>query len=701
MRGLLLLVALGTVDLHAAEITSRMLVEMREITSVSPSPDNSRVVIGMAQPNVSTNRRDVSWVIVPLKGNSPRVTLPGGEEISDPKAPGALLNVAAVWRPDGRSFFYLRCESGEVQLWETDASGKNSRKVTHSAADIIDVHSSGDVWELELELAPDRDGLLRAEEKEDHAGVLYDDHVLTLFPFQAKFPIIDRWRSLRRADDGKWLPRGWYTTRTATFNIRTGAMSVKEGGKDVTASCGADCAENAVYRVNVIATEAPAKQHPEDYGGKYTLQLTARKGAPEPAPAPRLCLLSECHANGITILGWSDSGDEIFYIANTRDGHLVDRAPHRSVVYAWNPARDRVRLVHDGNDFLYTRLDASGSRATSEAMRGDQIIVATSREDEPPQLVKIDLETGQTQSLFDPNAGLRALTRNRTRWITWPTPNGYQGRGVLILPDAYQPERKYPLVVTSYVCGPQLLHGGGSDNAPEFVLAHLGFISVCLDLPMDEMTWRESGWSTLYPIACHIVSALIDDQTRHGSVDGGRVGLSGHSFGSDLGAYCLAHESGKNSVHPIAAAAFRSGSVTERSFFQLFETPRWRRDLYVGPESKMGLPDPANDPAGRWRAQSVAENVESIGTPLLMQDDDLEYLMSLPLWSALHSAGKPVEMYIFPNELHRLMQPIHQLVNFERQIDWFRFWLQNYEDPAPSKAAQYQRWRQLRDRRHS
>jgi len=29
-------------------------------------------------------------------------------------------------------------------------------------------------------------------------------------------------------------------------------------------------------------------------------------------------------------------------------------------------------------------------------------------------------------------------------------------------------------------------------------------------------------------------------------------------------------------------------------------------------------------------------------------------------------------------------------------VDWYRFWLQGYEDPNPAKAEQYERWRALR-----
>jgi hypothetical protein len=32
-------------------------------------------------------------------------------------------------------------------------------------------------------------------------------------------------------------------------------------------------------------------------------------------------------------------------------------------------------------------------------------------------------------------------------------------------------------------------------------------------------------------------------------------------------------------------------------------------------------------------------------------------------------------------------------------VDWFRFWLQGYEDPDSAKTSQYTRWRQLRELR--
>jgi hypothetical protein len=38
-----------------------------------------------------------------------------------------------------------------------------------------------------------------------------------------------------------------------------------------------------------------------------------------------------------------------------------------------------------------------------------------------------------------------------------------------------------------------------------------------------------------------------------------------------------------------------------------------------------------------------------------------------------------------------------RLVAQTGNVDWFRFWLQGYEDPDPTKQSQYARWRGLRD----
>jgi hypothetical protein len=35
-----------------------------------------------------------------------------------------------------------------------------------------------------------------------------------------------------------------------------------------------------------------------------------------------------------------------------------------------------------------------------------------------------------------------------------------------------------------------------------------------------------------------------------------------------------------------------------------------------------------------------------------------------------------------------------------RNLDWFRFWLQDYEDSSLDKRVQYEHWHVLRDRKN-
>jgi GH15 family glucan-1,4-alpha-glucosidase len=54
------------------------------------------------------------------------------------------------------------------------------------------------------------------------------------------------------------------------------------------------------------------------------------------------------------------------------------------------------------------------------------------------------------------------------------------------------------------------------------------------------------------------------------------------------------------------------------------------------------------------------------------------------------------DLYIFPNETHQKFQPRHKAAAYERNLDWFRYWLQGIEVPGPQKSEQYRRWALMR-----
>jgi dipeptidyl aminopeptidase/acylaminoacyl peptidase len=684
---LLAVLALFTGRPAMASISSAMIVEMREIMSASVSPTGLLAVVGTCHSNPRTNKRELSWVIVPLREGGRQTTVPAGEEIFDPNAPGALLTRPALWSRDGRWFFYLRRDGEEVQLWETRADGRMTRQITHSTSDLVDLKRSSDPDKFIVQLAPDRAALRRAEEDENHSGILLDDHVIVGLPLTKTLPVIDRWRNLRRADSGELVLPGWSGRTSDVFDVRLRKLKAGAGTMP-TAFAGSEIGPN---RVTVVAV-GPIPEDPYDdgYGGQYTLQLEP-KAAGNPI---QKCAIAECIANRITVIGWSPDGAEVYYLADSIQGPMGSRLSGGAAIYAWNPGRNVVRLIHDSGSQglwgrLYNLLGAGGLSLEPSLLAGREIVTAFAGVDQPPRLEAVNLDTGVARILFDPNAELRSLTQGRAVTHTWETSTGYSGRGIMILPDDYRSGEKYPAVITTYSCRDGFLRGGGADNAPEFVLAHQGFIAICVDVQVHEILTHETDQGRIYPIYCDIVSGLIADLTRDGKLDPARVGLTGQSLGANAGAYCISHS------NAIAAAAFRHGSFPEPLRWEL--SAAWQR----GPKGVFGrlqLPDPRNDPTGRWDQLSVSRRAGEINTPTLIQTDVAGgYLGALTLWSAMRDEGKAIEMHVFPEDAHQLIQPVHMLVNYERQMDWFRFWLLREEDAAPSKRDQYDRWNRLRE----
>jgi dipeptidyl aminopeptidase/acylaminoacyl peptidase len=101
--------------------------------------------------------------------------------------------------------------------------------------------------------------------------------------------------------------------------------------------------------------------------------------------------------------------------------------------------------------------------------------------------------------------------------------------------------------------------------------------------------------------------------------------------------------------------------------------------------------------AERWRELSPALNAQRIKAPLLINVADSEVLPTLMLWNSLKELNKPVEMFVYAGEGHMKHQPRHRYEIYERNLDWFSFWLQGKENPDPVKRQQYERWRAMRD----
>jgi dipeptidyl aminopeptidase/acylaminoacyl peptidase len=256
-----------------------------------------------------------------------------------------------------------------------------------------------------------------------------------------------------------------------------------------------------------------------------------------------------------------------------------------------------------------------------------------------------------------------------------------------VLPLNYESGKRYPLIITTYRDGDSFLRGGTGDEYPIQVFAANGFAVLNFDAgktptnkPGDFETairWLSSPEEGM--------EAAIKKLVEMGVVDSSRVGLTGLSHGGEMVEYAVGH------TGLFRAAVESSIGGRDPLFFYMGGQywHKWFADMGLG-----GLPEAESAP--RWRKLSAVLNADYIRTPLLVNAPDSEYVPGLQLFTSLQLLGKPVEMFVYSNELHIKNQPKHRYEIYERNLDWFNFWLKGEEDPDPAKAEQYKRWRELR-----
>jgi dipeptidyl aminopeptidase/acylaminoacyl peptidase len=99
-----------------------------------------------------------------------------------------------------------------------------------------------------------------------------------------------------------------------------------------------------------------------------------------------------------------------------------------------------------------------------------------------------------------------------------------------------------------------------------------------------------------------------------------------------------------------------------------------------------------------WERGAPGFSLDRVQTPLMIQAiAATSVLAEWEIYASLRLQKKPVEMIYFPGGQHVLQKPLERLASQQSSVDWFRFWLQGYEDPAAEKAEQYRRWEKLCD----
>ncbi|WP_083225043.1 Atxe2 family lasso peptide isopeptidase [Sphingomonas panacis] len=658
------------------DITTRDLIGLRDIGPIagageSPlaiSPDGHEVAFVLTRGDPDANDYCQALVVIDLRrGAVPRLVDTGrGIILTTPivrglrSTSGSVIANTPRWSPDGRSLAYLRLEEGIVQARTVSLPDKHAVTVTQSTTNVRRIAWSADGRRLLFANEPALVGAVAAQERESLGGFLYDDKFV---PSARNRPSLEgsiplAFQAIELAI-GKLVP----LTESDRRVFDPKASSVLPEGARLSAEW------------PFGPTAWTIKRDQNNYVGKVDLWARLADGTSAKCNDPA-CISG---LRGIEAMWWVDGGRTLLFL---RRGGWGDS---QNSLYRWTP-RGRVSRALVTDDLL------SGCR-----LAGPALVCLREASSRPRQIVLIDIHTGKTTPLFDPNPEFSSLRLGSVTRLRWRNAFGLESFGDLVVPFGHRPGERLPMIVVQYISR-GFLRGGVGDEYPIFPLAAEGFAVLSLQRPPDFYETVKDGslrsirdaqvadqreWQDRRSVHSSLLGGVAIAVSR-GIADPRKLAITGSSDGAATVQFALVNAPGL-----FAAAAVSSGFMEPLST-QVFGGQAWAAQLV-----DLGYPTLETGQSAFWQPMSVGMHADSINSPILFQVADDEYLLALESYSLLKAHRRSTELYVFPNEYHIKWQPAHRFSIYNRNVDWFRYWLLGHVDADPSKDRQYARWRSL------
>ena len=664
----------------AAAPTPKMLVEISDLSDVAISPDGAVAAFRRETASVERNTYDTAWFVTALDGaGPPRRVADGGAPLRYNWGPPIIE--PPVWSADSQWIYYRALLGGEVQVWRAARDGSRAEPVTRDAADVESFVLSRDGRSLQYTVGAAREDIRRAEEDEYEQGIHIDDKVWIGQGLYRSGFVNGRLATQRYSGEGFQeaplladQPKRHRLVDLLTLETRDETDAERAGFSGAGPVGSSDVDIQTALHAPTGPWAAAARPIPDALTlfKRKTLQATLDT---DPKTAIG-CAAVACQDADIATLAWRPTHDEVVFTVTDHD-----RGRAQSL-YAWDIASNTARLIVHAEGLLNGGRLESGQAPCSVGVRFAVCVAAAPNT--PPRLERLDLQSGARAVLYDPNPSLHDDGAPRVELLSWRDDKGQAFTGQFFAPPLRQQKSPAPLFITYYSCPGYVRGGTPGDEWPLATMAADGIAALCINMPFGlpmEATDR-------YGLALSAVRSAIDVLAKQQLIDRTRVGMGGLSFGSEATLWVAM----KSNLLAAASVTSTFASPTYYWFVAL------KGDKYLDVVKKAwGLGAPDQTPA-RWKLLSPTFNIDKIRTPILMQMPEQEYLQTMDYFVPLTRSATPADMYVYPDESHQKVLPRHKLAAYERNLDWFRFWLQGYTDPDPRKATQYARWQAQKDR---
>lgn len=312
-----------------------------------------------------------------------------------------------------------------------------------------------------------------------------------------------------------------------------------------------------------------------------------------------------------------------------------------------------------------------------KAKLSDQILFTRESFQEFPDLRTSDASFKKVTVLSDANTQQNNYNWGTIELINWTSLDGKELNGMLVKPEDFDPNKKYPLLVNFYERSSDGLHRHRIPRAERSSINYSFYTSRGYVIFNPDIAYRvgypgESAYNCVIPG----ITSLVEK----GFIDKDNIGVQGHSWGG----YQIAYLVTKTDIFKAA----ESGAPVP-NMISAYGGIRWwtglsRQFQYEHTQSRIGG-TPWEYPS-RYIENSPIFNMDKINTPLLVMHNDADghvpWYQGIEFFVSLRRLGKPSWFLNYNGEPHWPLKPQNRKDFNIRMAQFFDYYLQGAQKPV-------------------
>lgn len=647
--------------------TPELMLKVRRVGSVRPSPDGRRVAYTVAEAMMTEDRSEfVSqiWVANSDGSDATQMTF------------AAKSSTNPSWSPDGNFLAFTSDRMGKTNLFRLRVAGGEAEQLTDVKSGVGAFSWSPDSRQIAFVMTdPPTDADDKAAKLKDDSRWLDRDYKMDRLYLVSVVKDKDGQRKSRLLTPGHftigaaarpgggsfdWSPDGqsivfshrktpladdWPTSDVSIVDTATGKITplATTGGSEFA----------PLFSPNGKSVAMVISDNPPRWAGSYTFQVVpVGGGAVKSLPATP--------DRQPTFIGWSSDGTRLFF---TETHGTLSR------LSAIHVESGKIDDLYSGGELV--RSFELNSKASTFGF------VREAPQRAPEACVSPSDKFVATQ-VSQANAHLPSAPLGKVELLRWKSTDGQEIEGLLTYPVNYQAGTRVPLLLQIHG-GPSGVFvqsfAGNAGNYPNAAFAARGYAL------LQPNPRGSTGYGQKFRFANYQdwgggdfrdLMAGVDHVIEKGIADPERLGVMGWSYGGYMTSWTITQ------TRRFKAASVGAAVTNLVSFTGTADIPGFLRD-YLGGE-------PWED-VSLYRARSAVFQAKGVTTPTLVQHGEADVRVPVTqgyeFYNALKQQGAPVEMLVLPRQPHGPTEPRMILKIMQTNLDWF----EKHIGRAPAAAA--------------